>query len=358
MKPGVFFILIGAAAASWPLCISGQTERIIWPAPDWQKASSPDEAGMSAIGLEHYVAWLRSKAEGEPFGTVIVRRGKIVCEYYGGGASAGSKWEIGSIRKSVASALLGIAIAEGKLSLDTLVYDVWPEIYRITGAQKDKQIRVRHLASQTSGWMTASGPGEAWLYNNAACTAGSAVIGRVYRVAQDRMAPLAAERIAKVIGARWDCYHFDAEFSPGNHGKPGPKLAIDSNLRDVARYGYLWLRHGEWNGVQVVPKDYVREACRNQVANLGGHYGYWWFTNDGRVLLPGAPEDAFFHVGMGRENRRTVLVIVPSLDLVAAVGTGAGAYDITSDYESHPVTKVDEWMRKILEAVREAHLTR
>jgi CubicO group peptidase (beta-lactamase class C family) len=54
--------------------------------------------------------------------SVRVRSGKIACEYYGSGAEDSSKWEIGSIRKSTASALLGIAIAEGRLSLDALVY--------------------------------------------------------------------------------------------------------------------------------------------------------------------------------------------------------------------------------------------
>jgi CubicO group peptidase (beta-lactamase class C family) len=331
--------------------VPSPTGKPVWPVPDWQRASSPEEAGMSRAGLERYVAWLRSKAEGEPFGTIIVRSGKIVREYYGSGAGAGSKWEIGSIRKSVTSALLGMAIAEKKLSLDTVVYDVWPEISRITGAEKDKQIRMRHLATNTSGWMTASRPGETWLYNNAACTAGGAVIGRVYGMKEDRIAPLVAERIARKIHAGWDCYHYDQKLSPGSHRQPGPKLAIDSNLRDVARYGYLWLREGEWNGVQIIPREYVREARRNQVAGLGGHYGYWWFTNDGKALLPGAPDDAFFHVGNGKNNRRTVLLVVPSLDLVVVVGTGAGAYDITSGYESQPVGKVDEWICKILEAL-------
>jgi len=324
-----------------------------WPELDWQVAGRPEKAGMSRESLERYIGWLRSKAGGEPFGSVVVRHGKIVCEHYGGGAQAGSKWEIGSIRKSVASALLGMAIAEGKVSVETVVAEVWPEIQRITGAAKDGRIRMRHLANNSSGWMTSNGHGEVWLYNNAACTAGGAVLGRVYSVPEDRIAPLVSERIAKPIHAEsWETYHYEENFAPGNNGRPGPKLAIDSNLRDLARYGYLWLREGEWNGVQLVPRDYVREARTNQVASLAGHYGYWWFTNDGRVLLPAAPPDAFYHVGNGRENRRTVLLVAPSLDLVAVVGTGAAAYDITRDYRTQPVPEVNEWIKRILDAVR------
>ena len=324
----------------------------IWPVPDWQTASSPEAVGMSGAGLERYVAWLRDRAGGKPFGTVVVRYGRIVCEDYGSGADAESRWEIGSIRKSVASALLGMAISEGRISLDTVVYEVWPDIFRITGREKDKGIRMRHLAGNASGWMTARGPGEAWLYNNAACTAGGAVIGRVYGMPGDRIAPLAADRVGGAIGARgWDCYHYDETFSPGNHGRTGPKLAIDSSLRDLARYGLLWLREGEWDGVQVVPREYVLEARTNRAADLGGHYGYWWFTNDGGALLPGAPRDAFYHIGNGRENRRTVCMVIPSLDMVAVVGTSADTYDITVDYRSEPVAAVDGWIGRVVEAV-------
>ncbi|GAG46025.1 unnamed protein product, partial [marine sediment metagenome] len=40
-----------------------------------------------------------------------------------------------------------------------------------------------------------------------------------------------------------------------------------------------------------------------------------------RKLLPNAPADAYFHVGNGKEGRRTVLAVIPSLELVAGVGT-------------------------------------
>lgn len=245
----------------------------VWPDPDWQQHARPDDAGMSAAGVDNYFAWLRSRAGAEPYGTVIVRYGEIVCESYGSGATAASRWEIGSIRKSVMSALLGMAIQEGKLALDTPAYTVWPEIHRLTRADKDKRIQVRHLATNTSGWMTEAGAGEAWLYNNAACTAGGMVLGRVFGAPEDLVAPVVMERVASVIHARdWRAYHFEGKFSPGSHGNPGPKLAIDSNLRDLARYGYLWLREGEWNGRQVIPREYVLEAKRNQAAKLGGRY--------------------------------------------------------------------------------------
>jgi CubicO group peptidase (beta-lactamase class C family) len=340
--------VLGLALLTAPAAVSGGP----WPVPDWHEAADPGQVGISRGGVSAYLAWLGAKADGKPWGTVLIRHGKIACEYYGSGARRESRWEIGSIRKSVMSALLGMAIAEGRLSLDLPAYRVWPDIHELTRAPKDKRILLRHLATNSSGWMTGKAPGEEWLYNNAGCTAGGAVIGRAYKQPDDRVATIVSDRIAKVIGAEsWEAGHFAQAFQPGNYRNPGPKLAIDSSLRDVARYGYLWLRGGEWNGTQVIPRDYVVQARQNQVERLGGHYGYWWFVNDRKVLLPDVPDDAFYHVGNGRENRRTVLLIVPSFDLVAVVGTEAGAYDITRDYARQPAASVNEWAVRVAAAV-------
>lgn len=324
----------------------------VWPEQKWPKAA-PETVGISSPKLDTYISWLSSKAEGEPFGTIVIRYGKIAVEYYGDGADASSKWEIGSIRKAVGSALLGIAIEEGRLSLETKVYDVWPEILQ-TG--KDREIEVKHLFESTSGWKRSEAPGTEWVYNNAAFTAGGTVLGRVYQLPEDKIAPLAKRRIADRIGASsWRCYHYPGDFSTGA-GNPGPKLAIDSNMRDLARFGYLWLRKGRWNGEQIIPESYVVEATRNQVAHLNRHYGFCWFVNDGRKLLPNAPEDAYFHVGNGRDDRRTVLMVIPSLDLIAAVGVHAAKYDITSGYRSEPVENVDEWISKITAGVYDTQI--
>ena len=321
---------------------------------NWQKASSPESVGMSTTGMQTYTQWLHTVAAQEAYGTLIVRKGLIAHETYGSGGTENSKWEIGSIRKSVTGALLAMAIAENRLTLDTFVHDIWPDIYTLTDQSKDKQIQMRHLATNTSGWMTDRGPDEQWLYNNAACTAGGTVLGRIYDLTNDLIAPLVYERIAQPIGANgWDCYHYDETFTPGNHGNPGPKLAIDSNLRDLARYGYLWLRQGQWQKQTLISKPYCNEAKSNRTAHLNGHYGYWWFTNDRQILLPDAPADTFYHVGNGRNNRRTVLLIIPSLDLIAIVGTSALAYDINANYKARPVFEVNDWIARILNAIIE-----
>ena len=323
-----------------------------WPIPAWQSCASPSDVGISEVELNEYKQWLTSRAEGRPFGTIIIRHGRITCEYYGSGAERDSCWEIGSLRKAVASTLLGMAIREGKIDTNQVVSDIWPDVFQQTGQDKDKQIKVSHFFNSTSGWKRAEMPGTKWVYSNSAFTAGGMVLGRVYGMPEDRIASLAHKRVAKSLGASsWHCYHYERDFSK-SFSNPGPKLAIDSNLRDLARFGYLWLRQGQWGSEQLIPRAFVTQATQNQVAHLGAHYGYCWFVNDGQVLLPNAPADTYYHVGNGKDNRRTVLAIVPSLDLVAVVGTHAAQYDITKQYKAQPVPHVNEWLSKIVTCIK------
>lgn len=323
-------------------------DALIWPNPDWA-VGDPGSLDLGEAALRQYGEWLDRMAGGGPYGTVVVRHGVIAFEAYGGGGSPESTWEIGSIRKSVAAVLLDIAIQEGRLRLDDRVCDIWPEIHTLTGEDKDAEILVSHLATNTSGWMTPPAAGATWHYNNAACTAGHAAIGRAYELSDDRVAPMAADRVGRAIGANsWKCYHYERDFEPGNSGQPGPKLAVDSTVRDTARFGLLWLRSGQWGDTQIVRREFAMEATSDQTSRLKGCYGYWWFVNTGRALLGSAPADTFYSVGVGREERRTILAIVPSLDLVAVVATHAEAFDILKGYRERPFRLMDDWIGRVL----------
>jgi CubicO group peptidase (beta-lactamase class C family) len=83
--------------------------------------------------------------------------------------------------------------------------------------------------------------------------------------------------------------------SGGGHWGGG--LIISS--RDHARFGYLCLRHGEWDGQRVFSADWVRRATTPTPSNPT--YGYMnWYLNTNRELLPDAPATSFFHGGQGR----------------------------------------------------------
>jgi CubicO group peptidase (beta-lactamase class C family) len=78
---------------------------------------------------------------------------------------------------------------------------------------------------------------------------------------------------------------------------------------DHARFGYLMLRRGEWNGRRIISEAWIREATSQQGVNPG--YGYlWWLNTQGR--WPGAPASSFAAIGAGSNS----IWIDPDHDLV------------------------------------------
>jgi CubicO group peptidase (beta-lactamase class C family) len=81
--------------------------------------------------------------------------------------------------------------------------------------------------------------------------------------------------------------------------------------RDLAKFGYLYLNGGRWDGRQLIPADYVRASTRpyGDVPGLAGSYGYqWWETSaDGH--------DSFYAAGAGGQ----VIRVIPDLDLVVVI---------------------------------------
>jgi CubicO group peptidase (beta-lactamase class C family) len=82
------------------------------------------------------------------------------------------------------------------------------------------------------------------------------------------------------------------------------------NSWDMARFGYLWLRGGAWNGKQIVPQDYVKAAL--SPSEHGPDYGYLWWLNTKGKNLPGLPATAYAALGAGSND----IVVSPEHDLV------------------------------------------
>ena len=82
--------------------------------------------------------------------------------------------------------------------------------------------------------------------------------------------------------------------------------------RDLAKFGYLYLNGGRWDGTQVVPADYVAASTRPQSYPSGGpgDYGYqWWVTNQTPATTASVP------MGYGGQ----VIQVIPDLDLVVVI---------------------------------------
>ncbi len=134
----------GCPATGVPGTPTAATQSYVWPGDDWE-VSTPEAEGMDAARLEDVAAYCEQHG---CQAVVVVRHGRIVWERYWGGWDKNSTDNSWSMAKSITSALVGIAIAEGKIkSVDQSAADFIPE-WR--GTDKE-QITLRDLLSMRSG---------------------------------------------------------------------------------------------------------------------------------------------------------------------------------------------------------------
>lgn len=299
---------------------------LIYPAANWQMRR-PEEVGLSREKLDA----LRKLVGGRG---CVVRHGYLV--YTWGDASQSG--DIASAVKPIITTLLFLAVQDGTLkSVDDKVADFEPRLKALNRG-KDAAIRWRHLASQTSGYGLRESPGDAYSYNDYALALYYDMLTqKVYRQSGTRVLK---ERLAGPLQFQ-DRYTFTA-FGPND--RPG-RLAV--SVRDLARFGLLYLRGGKWRERQILRPAFVERALSSPLPaatpltagkdadmlphqrSLGGsknitrvgpgYYSFNWWLNGrdkaGRRLFVDAPPDVC--VASGHGGQRT-LWLFPSLDLLVA----------------------------------------
>ena len=87
---------------------------------------------------------------------------------------------------------------------------------------------------------------------------------------------------------------------------------ISLSARDMARVGYMMLRHGEWRGMQIVPRSWV-STITSTVSKFpgGGGFGYFWWIEK-------APQqhDVMEGAFSARGHNAQRITVIPKLDMV------------------------------------------
>jgi CubicO group peptidase (beta-lactamase class C family) len=253
---------------------------------------------------------------------LVVRDGRLVFERYYGGAALGQVFEVYSITKSLTSALVGIALADGKLeSVDQRLVDFFPGYATADG--RLRQVTLADLLTMRAGfppdpiassdnWIRTlmsrpveHEPGSVFAYDTGSSHLLSAVLTKV---TGRKASELARERIFRPLGitSGWRWRDDGQGVSIGGDG-----LAM--RARDLAKLGQLYLREGRWNGEQVVPAAWVRRSTRMH-ATFGvpeQGYGYQWWVQRG------PRGKAYAALGYGGQ----AVVVFPALDLVIVLTT-------------------------------------
>ena len=322
-----------------PSTTDAPAEEIVYPGAEWARADAA-EMGFDQAKLDAIAAQAEQAASNC---LLVTRQGRIVGEWYWRDKTSASSQEVFSATKSYASTLVGIAQDEGLLDIDDPASD-----YIDAWAGTDSQdVTIANLLSNDSGrqWDAAidytqlpfapdmdalavgltqtSPPGTTWAYNNAAIQTLDVVLRAATGV---DTAAYAEDKLLAPIGMEHSRMTMDQA------GNTRTFMGLQSTCEDMARFGYLFLRDGDWDGTQVVPSDWVAEATGGPSQPLNDAYGYlWWLNRRGTVLgplaattadqsggggdaqlVPGAPEDMYFALGLGGQ----VIAVDPGSETV------------------------------------------
>lgn len=347
------------------------TSERIFPKANWQQAA-PADVGIDPDKLDAAHQSLKEKLADAHYRVAIVHRGYLVAEWTQG-IDATDKIHIASANKSLLSSALGIAIAEGKInSADDLATDYYPELMDIPEGEGPKQgrwafaankgITLRHLICNVSGYMKPDeAPGQIFNYQTNGMCILSHAIEKAYGLYDSsdpegsaKISPLYKEKLADSIGADWD-------YSSGSqqmHDKArlhifGWGSAIRTNLSDMARIGWLWCNWGNWDGQQVIPEAWMREATRVAPDILANspedtwRYGHGFWTNERGKLWPDLPREGFTSWGAGGHYA----IAFPSHNLVVAMNPTPFPGQ-TQPYETHTATWLQQ--QQVLQLILEA----
>lgn len=318
---------------------------LAWPTVEW-RVDAPEAHEMDGALLDGARAYAFQDGKNTQ-GVVVVRHGVIVGEWYEDGRDENSFATSWSVAKSFTSALIGIAIHEGLIeSVDISMAEFFPEW---TGTEKE-DVTLRDVLSMASGlqWSESYDPVDLL----------SSDIIQMILLREDHLEYAASRPLEFAPGSRWNYSSGDTMLLSGvleavtggnagsyareklfdrigmspvdwwtdSIGQTATYCCIDTPARQLAKFGLLYLRGGEWAGTQVVPRDWVTTSTSPSVVPF---YGYQWWLDE----TPGGRE---MYSARGHDGQ--YIYVVPDLDLVVV---RTGYYD---KYPGEPRADPSLWL--------------
>lgn len=234
---------------------------------------------------------------------IVIRNDSLLYERYLNGNTPGSRVTGFSIAKTFVSALTGVAVAEGYIkSVEDPITDYlndfnhkgfekvtiqnllnmrsgirFSETYYNPFGHAAKFYYGRNLRKYAYNLRVTKQPGSEYYYNSA----NTLILAMIIEASTGKkFTEYFSEKIWQPLGmkdtASWS---YDSE----KHGMVKAFCCLNALPIDFAKFGRLYLKHGEWNGKQVVPRDWVDYSMgiHNDSRDLEGYpYTYFWRVLD------------------------------------------------------------------------------
>jgi len=309
-----------------------------WPTNAWRKCA-PGEVGMDFNKLRELneEIILLKDLHIDIHSVLIIKDGYIVAEqYYSEDYNVDSLHPIASCTKSITSAMYGIAVEKGFLqNVDQNMVEFFPGNNVQNLSEEKERITLEHLLTMSSGlewyedeypynderntfrqWINQGGgiqfvldrpmvasPGEVFSYNTGASHLLSGILQKLTGIRTDSFA---LANLFTPLGI--NTFYWPIDGNGIAYGGSSMRLTP----RDMARFGYLYLKNGKWDGTQIIPENWVQESQQPHIERKyspGNYYGYLWWVSG---------QNSYSAVGYGGQR----ITVIPEHDLVVIFTNG------------------------------------
>ncbi len=307
-----------------------------WPVESWSE-STPEAQGISSSELEKSDGYIRENYKSVS-SLLVIRHGYLVYEKYYNGTEENTSEQVYSVTKSVMSALTGIALQQKLIeSVDQSVAELVPDYFTEIDDTRKKNITVKEVLTMTGGlqsidndyngyfsspdWLSqtlkmplSDDPGTKFVYNTGLTQFLSNIITSQSGMNTENFAQ---KYLFSEIGIQIGGWQQDQKgFYGGGYG-------ISMTPGDMARFGYLYLNNGQWNGKQILPESWIEESSKKQIqADNDTDYGYLFWLQTVHDSIKNVDYFTYRADGAGGQK----IIIIPKLDMVAV---------ITADWDSN-----------------------
>ncbi len=293
--------------------------------------STPEQQGISSASVRDFIE-TADKQIHTLHSFMLVRHGHVIAEAWWKPESAEKRHVMWSLSKSFTSTAIGLAVAEGKLTLDDPVLKFFPKEAPAEASENLKAMRVRDLLSMSGGHEVepkfsfetgpsvmgflahpvTQKPGTFFRYNTPGSYMLSAIITKTTgQTLLDYLKP----RLFEPLGIESPVWDASAE----GHSLGGYGLHI--RTEDIAKFGQLYLQRGNWNGQPLLSEKWVAEATSKHVDNSKAPSGKTSDWQQGYGFQFWRCQHNCFR-GDGRDGQ--ICLVIPEHDAVIAITAQTG----------------------------------
>ncbi len=344
----------------------------LWPVPDWRVAPHENQR-LNSIECEEFKKFSTNSKKFLTEGLVVVKDGQIQYEFYDSKYSATTPHVLWSVSKTITGALLGTAVRDGRLSLDSGLDEFYPDplnrkIY--------SQIKMKNLFYFDAGFVwneyysgdvkqspvinmlygtgykdtahysaskdiIAEGPGFKFNYSTGTPVLTMAVLQKVYGEDYETMP---WRNLFNPLGMK------NVIFERDHLGIFYGGSSVYATPRDMAKIGYLYLKNGMWNGKEILSQDWINKTKQvspgylsngtviNDITFDGVYGGSIWLNKAVKAGFgkpyPASPDDMIY----ARGHYGQLIIILPSQNMVIT----------RTGYDKEYTSKVDEFVSRAI----------